>query len=435
MTAPAPTASALGGTGAASSPLKAVTRRLDHDVDLIEVAGATGSLWTDSGFGFAGRGEARRIDVPRDDPAMAAKTVQAALDAIEIVADDVDLPGSGPVALGALPFSPDQAGSLVVPRLIVARQPDGTRWITAITPDGAEPSLDASDAPPPASPPAGATGVEAGSSGFRVTSDRDPAAWCAALVQARHELQSELARKVVLARAVTIESDQPIGRQVVLERLARAYPSCLLFADGDFVGASPELLVSRVGDLVRSQPMAGTAPRSSDPGTDARLAADLLSSTKNRAEHRYTIDMVHETLLPWCSYLDEDAEPRVVAMANVQHLATQLEGRLSSPAASVIELMTALHPTPAVNGSPRTVALEMIDRFEGLDRGQYAGPVGWVDRHGNGSWAVGIRSAVIGGTTARVFAGVGVVADSDPAAELAETRSKLQAVLGAIIQP
>jgi isochorismate synthase EntC len=191
--------------------------------------------------------------------------------------------------------------------------------------------------------------------------------------------------------------------------------------------------VSRAGDVVRAQPMAGTAPRSADPTTDARLAAGLLASTKDQAEHRHTIDMVHDTLLPYCSYLDEEAEPSVVAMANVQHLATRLEGRLSAPAASVVELMAALHPTPAVGGWPTDAALALIDAHEGLDRGRYAGPVGWVDAGGNGEWAVGIRSAELSGTTARVFAGVGVVADSDPAAELDETRAKLQAVLSALV--
>jgi menaquinone-specific isochorismate synthase len=145
--------------------------------------------------------------------------------------------------------------------------------------------------------------------------------------------------------------------------------------------------------------------------------------------------MVHDTLLPWCSYLDEEAEPSVVAMANVQHLATRLEGRLSSPAASVLELVGALHPTPAVGGSPREVALALIAELEQLDRGRYAGPVGWVDAAGNGTWAVGIRSAELQGTTARVFAGVGVVADSDPHSELAETRAKMQALLSALVRP
>jgi menaquinone-specific isochorismate synthase len=195
------------------------------------------------------------------------------------------------------------------------------------------------------------------------------------------------------------------------------------------------MLVSRHGDIVRAHPMAGTAPRSGDPATDARLAQQLLDSSNTRAEHRHTIDMVHDTLLPWCSFLDEEAEPSIVAMANVQHLATRLEGQLSTPAASVLELVSALHPTPAVGGSPREHALELISEIEQLDRGRYAGPVGWIDTAGNGVWAVGIRSAEFSGHTARLFAGVGIVADSEPETELAETRAKLQTMLGAIIRP
>jgi menaquinone-specific isochorismate synthase len=201
------------------------------------------------------------------------------------------------------------------------------------------------------------------------------------------------------------------------------------------VGASPELLVSRVGDVVRSHPMAGTTPRGGDPTADARLAATLLASAKDRHEHQLTIDMVQDTLLPFCSYLDAEAEPSVVPVANVQHLATLVEGRLSVPAASVLELVAALHPTPAVCGVPRDLALATIAELEQMDRGRYAGPVGWVDAAGNGRWAVGLRCAELDGSTARLFAGNGIVADSDPVTELAETRAKLQALLGAILRP
>jgi menaquinone-specific isochorismate synthase len=244
-----------------------------------------------------------------------------------------------------------------------------------------------------------------------------------------------VADKVVLAREIVVEADDDLPVAAILRRLRRTFPDALRFSIDGFVGASPELLVARVGDIVRCHPMAGTAPRSGDPAADARLGAALLASEKNRVEHRHTIDLVHDTLIGFCSYLDEDAEPSVVAMANVQHLGTRVQGRLSSPPASVVELVTVLHPTPAVCGRPRPAALELIGRHENIDRGRYAGPVGWVDSAGNGSWAVGIRGAQIDGATARVLAGVGVVADSDPVAELAETRAKLQAMLGAIVRP
>ena len=181
--------------------------------------------------------------------------------------------------------------------------------------------------------------------------------------------------------------------------------------------------------------MAGTTPRSGDSTLDAQRAAELLASGKNRIEHQITIDMVHDALLRWCSYLDAEPAPSVVDAGSVQHLATLVEGRLSYPAPSVLELVAALHPTPAVGGWPRDEALALIDELEPGTRGRYAGPVGWVDAHGNGAWAVGIRSAEIDGRRAVVHAGVGVVADSDPLAELEETRAKFASTLPSIIRP
>ncbi len=144
--------------------------------------------------------------------------------------------------------------------------------------------------------------------------------------------------------------------------------------------------------------------------------------------------MVHDTLLPWCCFLDAEPSPSVVPAGPVQHLASIVEGRLSHPTPSVLDLVAALHPTPAVGGWPRAEALALIDELEHVDRGRYAGPVGWVDAEGNGAWAVGIRSVQLDGRTARLFAGVGVVEDSDALAELEETRSKAQALLGSIVR-
>ena len=424
----------------APARLRARTRPIAGEIDLVAVAGETGRLWVRDGRGFAGRGVALTIDVAPGDPAAAAQAVRTALESIDA---DPDAPGPGPVALGGLPFDPRLAGQLVVPRMLVGRGDDGQAWVTSIEPvtGRADAGGAAGDGGPVAADELMAAEAGAGRHGspqatrFEVTTPRRPEDWCSAVAAARDELRSGVARKVVLAREIVIEADRPLSRQAVLEQLRRAYPAAMLFAADGFVGASPELLVERTGQTVRSHPMAGTAPRSGNPTADAALAAGLLESTKDQIEHRFTIDMVHDTLLPWCSYLDEEAAPSIVAMANVQHLATLVEGQLSSPPASVIELMRALHPTPAVNGSPRDVALDLIERYEGLDRARYGGPVGWVDAAGNGAWTVGIRSAELDGTRARLFAGVGVVADSDPDAELAETRAKFEAMLNAILRP
>jgi isochorismate synthase len=412
--------------------LLARTRRMDADVDLLHLAGRDGMLFERGRSGIAGRGCAARVAWPGSDPGAAARSVAEALAGIE-VDDEVRLPGCGPVAFGSLPFMPGAPSELVVPAVVAGRADDGTRWITTITPAELAADTEAMASLTAASSDGG--GPLASARRFTVTAQREPEDWCALVERATKAMAGGTLHKVVLARQIDIAADRPIDRLAVLERLRSAYPGCHIVSVAGLVAASPELLVSVAGDIVRSHPMAGTAPRGGDPTTDQRLAASLLASTKDRQEHQITIDMVHDTLLPWCSYLDYEAEPSVVAVANVQHLATLVEGRLSQPAPSVLELVAALHPTPAVAGWPRDEAVDWIAENEGFDRRRYAGTAGWVDAAGNGTWAVSIRCAEIDGPAARVWAGNGIVADSDPSTELAETRSKLQALLSAIVRP
>jgi isochorismate synthase len=395
--------------------MKAVTRWLDADVDLLS---AGDLLFERNRLGLAGRGVAMRVPLADADAALAAIEVD----------DTVGLPGCGPVAFGALPFDPHAPTELIVPAEIWGRAEDGTRWHTRIHGSGIKGSgTRAATGTRP--------GTSAGPSRFSVEPSRSPESWCALVERATKAMADGSLRKVALARELVVTADAPFDRPSVLSRLRATYPGCHLYSVDGFIGASPELLVSRAGDVVRSHPMAGTAARGGDPATDARLAASLLASTKDREEHQITIDMVHDTLLNWCSYIDYEAEPSIVPVANVQHLATLVEGRLSQPAPSVLELVTALHPTPAVCGSPRDEALAFILEHEGFDRGRYAGAVGWVDANGNGSWAVSLRCAALDGPVARVYAGNGIVADSDPTVELAETRAKFQAMLSALVRP
>ncbi len=401
------------------TPLVARTRRVDHDLDLLELAGSDGVLLERARTGVAGRGVAARVPV---------RDIEEVLDSIE-VDDPVGVPGTGAVAFGALPFEADPGSPLVIPELVWGRADDGTRWVTTIGPADR----------PPADPAGLCTPIEreGGALPRQVTVRpvRSADWWCELVASAtkamRDAMPGELT-KVVLAREVLVEADVPFDRATLLRRLRAAFPGCFLFHVDGFLGASPELLVGRAGDVVRAQPMAGTAPRGGDPAADARLAAGLLASATYRHEHQITIDMVFDTLIPWCSYLDYEPEPSVVGVANLQHLATLVEGRLSQPAPSIIELVEALHPTPAVNGWPREPARAWIRAHEGFDRGRYAGTVGWVDGRGNGTFAVSIRCADVDGTTARVVAGNGIVADSDPDAELAETQVKLLALLSAL---
>lgn len=402
--------------------LLARTRRLPAPVDLLTAAGPGGLLFERGGVGLAGRGEALRAP---------ASDVTAVLSSIERD-DEVGGAGCGPVAFGALPFdrSAWDGTELVVPSVLWGAGEHGTAWVTTVGPPG-----DVSGHAPPdlAAGQAGPAG--GGPSRFTVTPGRSPEDWCDLVARATAAISAGELEKVVLAREITVEADEPFVVADLLTRLRAAYPGCFVAHVDGYVAASPELLVGRRGDVVRSHPMAGTAPRGGDPESDAQLAAALLASPTYRHEHQVTIDVVHDTLLDFCSYVDDEGEPSVVPIANVQHLATWVEGRLSHPPASVLELARALHPTPAVCGRPRDAAEAFIAAHEGFDRRRYAGAYGWVDADGNGDWAVGIRCAEVDGAVARAFAGNGIVADSDPATELRETRAKLQAILSALIRP
>ncbi len=379
-------------------------------VDLLAFAGDDGVLIERAGCGLAGRGVALRVP---------AEDAEAALAAIATT-DEVGLPGCGPVVVGALPFDRSAPGWLVVPRSVLGRDANGTVWMTTV--DGGAPPRPAA---PPRRPP----------DGFGLRASRSHDEWCEVVRAAIAEVARGALRKVVVAREVVVEANRPILPVDVVGRLRALYPSCVLFSVDGFVGASPELLVGRRGRDVRSHPLAGTIPRSGDPTVDARAAEALLASAKDREEHRLVVDTVAARLATACAELDVPAVPSIVPLRNVSHLGTLLTGRLSDPAPSALAVARLLHPTPAVAGTPTDAALAWLAAAEGLDRGRYAGPVGWMDARGDGDWAVGIRSAELDGHRARLLAGVGVVADSSPEAELAETQLKLQALLAAVVRP
>jgi isochorismate synthase len=395
--------------------MRAVTVALadeaDGDVDLNDVAGSDGFLFVRDGVGVAGRGVAARLAV---DEAVAA------LAAIE---HDDRVGGIHPLAIGVVPFRPGSAATVVLPRVIVGKSADGRRWVTRI--DGATDAVRSDDVFLPSA------------ASFTVEPRTPVASYLAAVSTARDAVRSGDLVKAVIAREVEVRSDAPIDAHAVLLRLKASFGSSHRYSVDGMIGASPELLVSVDGATVRSHPLAGTAPRSGDPTVDAQTAQRLIASTKDQVEHRVVIDMIHDTLLPWCSYLDWEPEPSVVTVANVMHLATEMEGHLSDPRPDVITLVRALCPTPALGGFPRSQALTLIEAVEGFDRGRYGGAVGWVDAAGDGVWAVAIRCAELSADrrTARLVAGGGIVADSEPLAELAETQAKLQAMLSAIVRP
>ncbi|MEX2293136.1 MAG: isochorismate synthase [Acidimicrobiales bacterium] len=407
----------------APDDLVARTRAVDAELDLLALAGGEGLYFERSRVGLSGRGVA--CAVPRQHVEDALRSIRSE--------DPIEVPGTGPVAFGALPFVPDPDTTMIVPEIVWGRSANGSSWVTTIRPTG---RADADDlaalcTPPPRAPVAPPERIMA-------TPVRPPDWWCDLVTAATAEMARDAPdglRKVVLAREVLLEAERPFDKTAVLGRLRSDYADCFVFHVDGFLGASPELLVGRADERVRAQPMAGTAPRGRDPHEDALLGSALAASPTYRHEHQITIDMVYDTLLPWCSYLDYEAEPSVIGVANVQHLATLVEGRLSQPLPTVLELVDALHPTPAVNGSPRALARAWIAEHEGFDRGRYAGAVGWIDGRGNGEWAVSIRCADVMGATARLYAGNGIVAGSDPTTELAETEAKLSAMRTALTAP
>ncbi|MCP5030456.1 MAG: isochorismate synthase [Actinomycetia bacterium] len=422
--------------------MKSRTVRLDLDLDLVALGARSGLLWSRANANdpvptLAGVGHAVTIPVERPGGAAEAQASLARLEG----PNEVGGPGTGPVAFGAFPFDRTGGGELIVPEITLGRGGDGRRWLTIVD-DGSLSTADAIDRISGVAGPAGAGragGVGGGGAQptrFELRSVLAPELWRDEVVAGvRERIRSGQLDKAVVARELRLVTDHPVDAALIVDQLAGTFPAAILFLVEGFVGASPELLVSRNGDVVRAHPLAGTAPRASDPATDRRLAAELLASSKDRWEHQITIDWLLDGLLPFCSYVDAEPEPSIVSLANVHHLGTLVEGRLSSPSASALELVAALHPTPAVGGDPQAVALSVIDELEQAERGLYAGPVGWVDGEGNGGFAVGIRSAQISGCEARLFAGVGVVGESDPESELAETRSKFRAMLGALIRP
>ncbi|MGH8880279.1 MAG: isochorismate synthase [Stackebrandtia sp.] len=247
---------------------------------------------------------------------------------------------------------------------------------------------------------------------------------------------SELS-KVVLARSLRIDLDAPIDIPAVLRQLRQRQERGFVFAcelpgQRTLVGASPELLVSRNGNEVTAHPLAGSRTRSGIAETDKARGAELLASEKDRREHAVVVDAIARALGPYCSSLTAPSTPQIVSTGHMLHLGTRITGRLHDPTASALSLATALHPTPAVCGTPTATARETIARLEGFDRGFYSGMVGWSDAAGNGEWAVTIRCAEAGPTDVRLFAGAGIVAGSVPAHELAETDAKLQTMLNAL---
>jgi salicylate biosynthesis isochorismate synthase/menaquinone-specific isochorismate synthase len=354
--------------------------------------------------------------------------------------------GAGPVWTGGFAFAPDGAAEpqwasfppalMVMPELVLHRVAGQTHLtMCAVNGRGTDPRevtarLAARVAAlrdgglPLADPhPTG---------GARIAGAAPPEEFERSVATAVERIAARELEKVVLAREVVVDAPQAHDAGALYGALRELFPSCFCFCcgspQGAFLGASPELLIRRSGSSAATVGLAGSTRRSADPSVDDHLGEQLRRSEKDRREHQIVVRRIERALRPHSVWVEAAPEPELVKVANIQHLGTPIHAQLSEPR-SAIELAGLLHPTPAVGGEPTIQALEVIHDLEGLDRGWYAAPVGWVDSTEDGEFCVAIRSALLRDRTAHLFAGNGIVAESEPAAELAETEFKLDALL------
>ncbi|MFE7131006.1 isochorismate synthase [Streptomyces sp. NPDC057638] len=331
-------------------------------------------------------------------------------DALRAVGPD---DGGPRVVLGAIPFDPSAPAALVVPETVTT---------------GPALAMDPLIALPAAAPARG---------GWTVRPEPEPEEYARGVAAAVDRMWQGEFSKVVLARTLRLTGANGPDLPAMVQRLARRDPGGYTFAlptgpGRTLLGASPELLVSRRGGVLVSNPLAGSAPRSGDLAEDVRRAAGLLESAKDLHEHAVVVNAVHQTMAPYCSSIEVPARPSLIRTATMWHLSTTVTGTLAHPGVSALEIAGALHPTPAVCGTPTDVARAVIQRTEPFDRGFFTGVVGWGDAEGNGEWVVTIRCAEAGEDSLRLYAGAGVVAASDPAAETAETAAKFRTFLDAM---
>jgi menaquinone-specific isochorismate synthase len=403
----------------ASSATRAVGRRaLTHPADELPTAlisaipEPTGALaFLSGGDGMVAWGEYARLEAHGQKAAAEISGWLAETVADLDVDDRVSVPGSGPIAFVSLGFDAHDTAVAIVPSVVLGRR-GGVEFSTVI---GEAPL----HSPTPITPPGAVSYSDAGLSVAGFTS---------AVARAVRRIRAGELRKVVLAHDLQAWTQNPVDERHLLNALAADYPTCWTFAVDGLVGASPETLIRRTGRRISSRVLAGT--KWAEHGDD-QVSADLLASTKDLAEHDLAVASVAESLGPLCDRLEVPSRPHPLVLANLTHLATDVSGHLGSDV-SALELAARLHPTAAVGGTPRDVALRLIRDLEPGPRRRYAAPVGWVDAHGDGEFAIALRCAEISGHSVRLLAGCGIMADSVPEVEAREAQIKMIPVRDAL---
>ena len=336
------------------------------------------------------------------------------------IANSVHGSGTGPVLFTSFSFDRNEESVAVIPRVIVGKKGDNS-WITWIG-EGPQPLLIDSAPDYPQQDFEWQQGT--------LTEQQ----WESRVAQAIAKIDKAEIDKVVLARDLIASTESEIDVRPILNKLSKNYPATWIFSVAGLIGATPELLLRLSRGMVTSRVLAGTIPRTGDDARDLALAGSLARSSKDLEEHEYAVRSVAEALEPFCSSTNVPDAPFVLHLANVMHLATDVTGALLESAHHIdaFALLKSLHPSAAVCGTPRNIAFDVIDEIEGMNRGRYAGPIGWIDARGDGELGIALRSGQVTKNEIRIFAGCGIVAGSDPVVELAESSAKFSAMKSAL---
>ena len=392
----------------------------DSEFALIDHLPQQPAAFVRGGDGLVGWGEAVRLTARGPQRMQQLASAWRELVASTHVIDEVEVPGSGLVAFGSFAFADDSDAEsvLVVPRVLLGTR-DGIRWVTRIAGDDDENFWNEPGNYSPNEPINLTDGLQS-SDGF-MNSVRE----------AITEISNERVQKVVLARDLVATVDNKFDLRTALKRLANRYPTCWTYSVDGLFGASPELLVRVSHKQVSARVLAGTAGRGTDPGVDFAISNALAASHKNITEHRFAVKSLVDELQKFCSQVDADSEPFSLQLPNLWHLASDVHAVLRDDA-SVLDLAAVLHPTAAVAGTPTLEAQKLISELEPFDRGRYAGPVGWIGADGDGEWAIALRGALLSDGQLTAYAGCGIIAESEPEAELDETELKFKPIREAL---
>jgi menaquinone-specific isochorismate synthase len=397
------------------------TTRLGEHLPLLDLLPDSNPLaWVRSGDGLIGWGTYASTTVSGPHRfADARHWWQKQLEKLAVT-NSVHGSGTGPVLFTSFSFSPNDVSVLVIPEVVVGKKADKS-WITWIG-TGAQPILKSEP-----------DHVTNGDMVWNEEAEEDTK-WKEHVATAVSRIQRGELDKVVLARDIYVKSDKSIDPRVILNKLANEYPSTWKYSISGLVGATPELLLRLSRGMITSRVLAGTISKTGNDEKDLALAASLARSSKDLAEHEYAVRSVADAIEPFCTSINVPESPFVLHLANVMHLATDVTGALVETLAhtDAFTILEQLHPTAAVCGTPRPQAAALIAEIEGISRGRYAGPVGWIDAAGDGELGIALRCGQINGDSIRIFAGCGIVDGSDPEIELAETNAKFAPMRSAL---